>query len=203
MSTNKITIRETTPSDFGDIMTVIKLAFNYHKEAELAADLLADPTGEPIVSLLAFAGDAPVGHILFTRAYFAEAAAEFAEAEFAAQEHGRQPMMHILAPLAVKPEYQRQGVGGMLIRAGIERLRELGSHLVFVLGHRDYYPRHGFIPDAGKQGYPAPYAPPAGFEDCWMVQPISPTGFGIGKGAIACCEAMDKPEHWRDDEADR
>ncbi len=91
----------------------------------------------------------------------------------------------------------------MLIRAGIERLRELGSHLAFVLGHRDYYPRHGFIPDAGEQGYPAPYAPTVGFEDCWMVRLISPTGFGIGKGAIACCEAMNKPEHWRDDEADR
>jgi putative acetyltransferase len=196
MNTNNITIRETTVGDFDDIMTVIKQAFGYHKEAELAADLLADPTGEPIVSLLAFDGDEPIGHILFTRAYFAEAAA---------QEQGRkeQPMMHILAPLAVKPPYQNRGIGGMLTRAGIERLRELGSHLAFVLGHRDYYPRHGFIPNAGEQGYPAPYAPPAGFEDCWMVQPISPTGFEIGKGAIACCDAMDKPEHWRDDEADR
>ena len=189
MNTNKITIRETTLSDFDDIMTVIKLAFGYHKEAELAADLLADPTGEPVVSLLAFAGDEPVGHILFTRAYFA------------GQEHS--PMMHILAPLAVKPEYQRQGVGGMLIRAGIERLRTMGSHLVFVLGHKDYYPRHGFIPDAGAHGYPAPYPIPEEFKDCWMVQPVSPDGFDVGKGNIACCEAMDKPEHWRDDEADR
>jgi putative acetyltransferase len=189
MNTNNITIRETTSSDFDDIMSVIKLAFGYHKEAELAADLLADSTGEPLVSMLAFDGDKPIGHILFTRAYVG------------GQEE--QPMMHILAPLAVKPEYQRQGVGGMLIRAGIERLRELGAHLTFVLGHRDYYPRHGFIPDAGEQGYPAPYAPPVGFEDCWMVRPISPTGFGIGKGAITCCEAMNKPEHWRDDEADR
>jgi putative acetyltransferase len=190
MSTNKITIRKTTAADFDAIMNVIKQAFGYHKEAELAADLLADSTGEPIVSLLAFDGDQPIGHILFTRAYFAGGVK-------------RQPMMHILAPLAVKPEYQRQGVGGLMIRTGIERLRELGSHLVFVLGHRDYYPRHGFIPDAGAHGYPAPYAPPVGFEDCWMVQPISPTGFDTGKGAIACCTAMDKPEHWRDDEADR
>lgn len=43
-------------------------------------------------------------------------------------------MMHILAPLAVKPEYQRQGIGGMLIKAGIEKLQEKGSNLVFVLG---------------------------------------------------------------------
>ncbi len=93
MSTNNITIRETTSSDFADIMNVIKQAFGYHKEAELAADLLADSTGEPIVSMLAFDGDESIGHILFTRAYFGG--------------QGEQPMMHILAPLAVKPEYQR------------------------------------------------------------------------------------------------
>ena len=37
---------------------------------------------------------------------------------------GAQQMMHILAPLAVKPEYQRQGIGGMLIRG---RYREAGK----------------------------------------------------------------------------
>ncbi len=186
MKTNNITIRETTAGDFADIISVIKQAFGYHKEAELTADLLADPTAEPRVSLLAFAGDEPVGHILFTRAYFS------------GQEHS--PMMHILAPLAVRPEYQRQGVGGMLIRAGIERLRAMGSQIVFVLGHKEYYPRHGFTPDAEAAGYPAPYAPPVGFEDCWMVQPL---GAEEVRGAIACCEAMNKPEHWRDDEHDR
>ncbi len=189
-NTNDIQIRETTANDYDDIMTVIKQAFGYHKEAELAANLLADPTAEPMVSLLAFAGDEPVGHILFTRAGFAE-------------RPDSSPMMHILAPLAVKPAYQRQGVGGMLIRAGIERLRAMGSQLVFVLGHKDYYPRHAFTPDADAQGYPAPFPILEEFRDCWMVQPLGPMGFKVGKGVIACCEAMNKPEHWRDDEADR
>ncbi len=189
MNTNNITIRKTTASDFNDIMTVEQQAFGYHKEAELTAELLADPTGEPIVSLLALADNEPVGHILFTRAYFS------------GQEHS--PMMHILAPFSFKPEYQRQGVGGMLIRAGIEKLRELGSHLVFVLGHLEYYPRHGFTPNAEALGYPAPYPILEEFKDYWMVQSLSPEGFDVGRGKIACCEAMDKPEHWRDDEADK
>lgn len=170
-------------------MTVIKQAFGYHKEAELTAELLADLTSEPMVSLFAFMGDEPVGHILFTRAYF--------------NERESSPMMHILAPLAVRPEYQRQGVGRMLIKAGIEKLRTMGSHLVFVLGHKEYYPKHGFIPDADGQGYPAPFPIPKEFRDCWMVQPVSPDGFELGKGKVACCDAMNKPEHWRDDEADR
>lgn len=115
-----IQIRETNTDDFDSIMTVEKQAFGYDKEAQLVADLLADKTAKPMVSLLAFYKGEAVGHILFTRAYF--------------DGQGAQQMMHILAPLAVKPEYQRQGIGGMLIRAGIERLQEKGSCLVFVWG---------------------------------------------------------------------
>ena len=96
MNLNNIQIRETATSDFSHIMEVEKLAFGYDKEAELVAELLADNTTKPIVSLLAFYKDEPIGHILFTRAYF--------------NEQQQQPMMHILAPLAVKPEYQRQGI---------------------------------------------------------------------------------------------
>ena len=112
-------------------------------------------------------------------------------------------MMHILAPLAVKPEYQRQGIGGMLIRAGIERLQEKGSCLVLVLGHKEYNPKYGFIPDAARLGYPAPYPILEQFSDYWMVQAISPKGFDVDKGKIRCSDELNKPEHWRDDESDR
>lgn len=184
-----IQIRETNTDDFNDIMTVEKQAFGYDKEARLVAELLADRTAKPMVSLLAFHKDEAIGHILFTRAYFDNQEA--------------QPMMHILAPLAVKPEYQRQGIGGMLIQAGIEKLREKCSNLVFVLGHAAYYPKYGFIPHAARLGYPAPYLIPEEFSDYWMVQPISPKGFEVGKGKIRCSDELNKPEHWRDDESDR
>ncbi|MDL2265996.1 N-acetyltransferase [Parabacteroides sp. OttesenSCG-928-G07] len=184
-----IQIRETNTNDFDDIMTVEKQAFGYDKEAQLVADLLADTTAEPLVSLLAFYQDEAVGHILFTRAYL--------------DNQETQPMMHILAPLAVKPEYQRQGIGGMLIQAGIEKLQEKGSSLVFVLGHKEYYPKYGFLPDAAKLGYPTPYPIAEEFSDYWMVQAISPKGFEVSKGKIRCCDELNKPEHWRDDESDR
>ncbi len=186
---NNIQIRETVAGDFDAIMEVEKLAFGYDKEAKLTAALLVDKTGEPMISLLAFCKDEPVGHILFTRARF--------------EDREEQPVMHILAPLAIKPEYQRQGIGGMLIKAGIEKLRERDSNLVFVLGHKEYYPKYGFIPGAGRLGYPAPYPIPEEYADYWMVQPISLKGFDAGKGKIKCCEELNKPEHWRDDESDR
>ncbi|MDU1906061.1 MAG: N-acetyltransferase [Dysgonomonas sp.] len=189
MKTKDILIRETTVSDIKDITDVEKLAFGYDKEAQLVADLLEDKTAEPMVSLLAFHEGDAVGHILFTRAYF-DGARE-------------QPMMHILAPLAVRPEYQRQGIGGMLIKAGIQKLQEKGSNLVFVLGHKEYYPKYGFLPNAMHLGYNAPYPIPEEYSDCWMVQAISQQGFDIGKGKIKCSDVLNRPEHWRDDDSDR
>lgn len=86
---NNIQIRETSSSDFNHIMEVEKQAFGYDKEAKLVADLLTDITAEPVVSFLAFHNEEAVGHILFTRAYFSQ--------------QQDQPMMHILAPLAIPP----------------------------------------------------------------------------------------------------
>ncbi len=186
---NNIQIRETVADDLNNIIEIEKQAFGYDKEAKLVVELLADKTAEPMISLIAFYNNKAIGHILFTRAYFD------------AQEE--QPLMHILAPLAVKPDYQRKGIGGMLIKEGIRLLQEKGSNLVFVLGHKEYYPKHGFTYHALDLGYPAPYPIPDEYRDYWMVQPISQKGFSIGKGKIKCSEVLNMPEHWRDEESDR
>jgi putative acetyltransferase len=71
-----------------------------------------------------------VGHILFSRMAIDTPTGEIAAVA--------------LAPMAVSPGYQRQGVGGNLIRYGLGRLRELGERIVLVVGHPAYYPRFGF-----------------------------------------------------------
>jgi len=185
MTKIKIQIRETNSNDFNDIMLVEERAFGYVKEAQLTADLLSDETAEPTLSLLAFDGEKAVGHILFTRVYIREMNTE-------------QPLIHILAPLAVIPEYQKQGVGGLLINEGLQKLKEKGSEMVFVLGHMEYYPKFGFIPDAKKLGYVAPYPIPKEYANAWMVQSLNPKGFIIDKGNIVCSKELNKPEHWRE-----
>ena len=179
-----IQIKETKKRDLNTIMMVEGRAFGYAKEAKLTADLLTDRTAESVLSLLAFHNNKAIGHILFTRAYINDRAS--------------QPLIHILAPLAVIPEYQKQGVGGMLIQEGLKRLKKMGSEMVFVLGHMEYYPRHGFIPDAGKKGYTAPYPIPKEFANAWMVQSLDPRGVMIEKGQVLCSDELDKPEHWRE-----
>lgn len=188
----EITIRKTNIDDFNNIMEVEKLAFGYDKEARLVAELLSDKTAEPMLSLLAFHNGEAVGHILFTRAYL--------------ENNEEQPMMHILAPLAVIPTYQRQGLGGMLINAGLEVLKEMGSKLVFVLGHKEYYPRYGFLQNAQGMGYFTPYPDPMpdDYADYWMVQSLTDDKLeAMPKGRIRCADTLNKPQHWREDEEDR
>ena len=184
MKLEEIQIRETSVNDFADIMEAEKTAFGYDKEAELVADLLKDPSAEPRLSLLARYNGKAVGHILFTKVEIEGAAI--------------QPLIHILAPLAVIPDFQKQGIGGLLIRKGIQMLKEKGTKLVFVLGHKEYYPRHGFIQNAQGMGYPTPYPypTPAEYAEYWMIQAL--TDEELAKGRIKCADALFKPEHWRE-----
>ncbi|MCK4813882.1 MAG: N-acetyltransferase [Candidatus Marinimicrobia bacterium] len=184
MTLRNIHIRETSAIDLNAILAVERTAFIDDEEVvTLTRDLLTDPTAEPLVSLLAFDGETPVGHILFTKAQIVGV--------------DRCPLMHILAPLAVIPDYQKQGIGGKLIRAGLEKLRVLGSERCFVIGHMDYYPRYGFIPDAAAQSFPAPYPIPEKDKDAWMVQDLVEKATEI-KGQIICADVMMKPEYWKE-----
>jgi putative acetyltransferase len=49
-----------------------------------------------------------------------------------------------LAPMAVLPDRQRQGIGSQLVMRGLDILRERGCPFVVVVGHPEYYPRFGF-----------------------------------------------------------
>ena len=51
-----------------------------------------------------------------------------------------------LAPLAVLPEYQKQGIGKKLIEEGHKIAKKLGYHFSVVLGSENYYPKMGYVP---------------------------------------------------------
>jgi putative acetyltransferase len=179
----KMEIREATGSDLNDVLSVEKEAFGYDKEAHLVNDLLSDPSAVPLYSLLAFDNDRAVGHILFTSARL-EGAQNDAS-------------ISLLAPLAVIPDFQKQGIGGKLIERGLQHLAHSGIDLVFVLGHPDYYPRSGFKP-AGVQGFGAPYPIPEEHAGAWMVQELRPGVIGSISGKVRCADMLNKPEHWRE-----
>jgi putative acetyltransferase len=99
-----LNIRETTPADINGILYVEREAFQRDSEVNITRDMLSDPSAEPRVSLLAFVENQPVGHILFTRGYI---------------EGNPGIGVSFLAPLAVIPKFQKQGIGGALIKEGI------------------------------------------------------------------------------------
>lgn len=176
-------IRETTPADVADLMLVNRLAFGGDTVPDLAKEILADHTARPVLSLLAFDDERPIGHVLFSKARLAEPDSKHSVA--------------ILAPLAVVPDAQRQGVGGRLIETGLRQLSEAGVELVFLAGHPSYYPRHGFRP-AGALGLAPPYPFPPEHADAWMVHALRPGLLGSVRGKVVCCDALNRPEHWRE-----
>ena len=175
-------IKKTLETDLNDVVSVERAAFSSEEEANLVCDLMADASAKPVLSLLAYDENQPIGHILFTKA--------FLEPE--------SPLsIYILAPLAVVPEYQKRGIGQELIQTGLHFLSKSGTDLVFVLGHPEYYPRFGFQP-AGKNGFDAPYPIPEKNSDAWMVQALRPEVLGAYSGKIVCADKLNKPEHWRE-----
>lgn len=175
-------IRESTDSDVKAIIEIQLKAFGQDIEANLVLELINDQTAEPKLSLIALNETKAVGHILFTKAYL----------------EPEQPISaSILAPLAVIPEFQRQGVGGSLIKQGLKTLRDSGIDLVFVLGHIQYYPRFGFRP-AGKLGFDSPYPIPEKVADAWMVQELQSGVIGKCRGRVICADPLNKPELWRE-----
>lgn len=174
-------IRNTTPDDLDDILDINTAAFGQDEEANLVKALLEDDSARPFVSLLALDGETPVGHILFTRVSI----------------EGEDLAAAILAPLAVKPGVQGEGIGGRLICVGLEQLLENGVELVFVLGHPGYYPKYGFQP-AGVLGFEAPYPIDERNAGAWMVQELTPGMIGSVHGRVICADALDHPEMWRE-----
>ena len=174
-------IVEAGAADSDAVLGVERAAFAREDEAALVAGLLLDPTAQPSLSLLAFLAGKPAGHVLFTRAVLAGAS--------------RQAPAAILAPLAVLPEFQRQGVGRALIEHGASTLAAAGVQLLFVLGDPAYYARSGFVP-AVPSGLRAPY--PIVPEEAWRVRALAADVLGSVSGVVACAESLVKPEYWRE-----
>jgi len=85
-----------------------------------------------------------------------------------------------LAPMAVHPEFQNQGVGSELLRQGLERCRNLGHSVVIVVGHPTYYPPFGFT-SARRKGLEAPF--PVS-DEVFMVLELAPGALKNVKGMV-------------------
>jgi putative acetyltransferase len=143
-----MTIRSERPEDHGRVFAVLEQAFGRPGEAHLVEALRGSPTFIPSLSLVAEDAGTVVGHILFTR--------------LTVRGLDQSPSLLALAPLAVAPDRQREGIGDRLVRHGLAAATQLGHEAVIVVGHPTYYPRFGFAPaDAEALRLPFPVSPGA------------------------------------------
>ena len=160
---NALRIRPETVADEPAITRVIVDAFGGTDEADLVAALRRD--GDVIVAAVAESAGAILGHVVFSRMFIQAIDGGLARAV-------------ALAPLAVAPASQRQGIGQALTRHGLERLQALGEAIVIVVGHPAYYPRFGFS-SALAQGIESPFD-----RDAFMAMELVPGALAGVRGRV-------------------
>ena len=163
---DRVDIRAETAADHAAISQVTRLAFGRDDEARLVDALRASSAFIPALSLVAEIGQRIVGHILFTAIHIQAPGAAIAALA--------------LAPLAVQPAHQRQGIGSQLVRAGLDRARELDHAIVIVLGHPEYYPRFGFS-SARARGVNPPFPTR---DEAFMVLELQPHALDGVSGVV-------------------
>ena len=120
-------IREEQTQDMDQVRFVLQAAFSTEAESRRVDALRS--SGKAVISLVAACGEDILGHILFSPVTTSPPGT--------AQGIG-------LAPVAVLPAVQSQGIGSNLILAGLQLCRKLGYDYCVVLGSPEYYHRFGF-----------------------------------------------------------
>ncbi len=158
-------IRPEKPEDADAIAGTNRQAFGSEESATLVTALRDG--GHAELSLVAEVDGQIVGHIMFSGLPIITNRGEIEALS--------------LAPMAVLPSRQRQGIGSKLVAEGLRLCAERGFRIVVVLGHPDFYPRFGFSAALGEQ-LVSPYS---GAGSAWMAAELEA---GAMKGVVGRVE---------------
>ena len=174
-------IRVATNLDHDDVREVHLRAFSENEKqmvSTLAVNLLGEESNPETISLVAEVDSAVVGHIAFSPVTIS---------------NNKSWSGYILAPLGVKPEYQKRHIGSRLIKSGMERLSKMGVNVLFVYGDPAYYSKFGF--DAAvASGYSPPYKLRYPFG--WQAVILYESVFTESAVTISCVDPLSDPELW-------
>jgi len=172
-------IRESLNSDLESIRNLHLEAFGEEENEEvskLALDLASDSDSSSILSLVAVEEGAVIGHVVFSPISIS---------------NNDNLSGFILAPLAVSPSEQKQGVGSKLIQFGFDTLAKNDVDAVFVLGDPNYYSRSGFHTDHDVN---PPYSLP--YPEAWQAKELKVGALQGVSGTVECVSVLMSPELW-------
>ncbi|MGF1582392.1 MAG: GNAT family N-acetyltransferase [Gemmataceae bacterium] len=144
----------------------------------LAINLLSEETTPNTISSVAEIEGVVVGHVAFS------------PVRIGTDESWRG---YILAPLAVKPDYQNRRVGSKLIENGIGQLSRMDVDILFVYGDPGYYGRFGFSVDAAVR-YTPPYE--LQFPFGWQGLALTDSRTESSAVRITCVNSLCDPKLW-------
>lgn len=148
-------IRQATEKDYQEIYTVVEESFKtaLHTDGDeqnLVIRLKNSSVYVAELSLVAEIDDRIIGYIMLTETKVGST------------------MQLVLAPLAILPNYQSQGVGSKLILEAHKIAKEMGYDFIILIGHETYYPRFGYRP-AKEFGIISPFEIP---DEVFMAYPL-------------------------------
>lgn len=146
--------------------------------SRLAINLLAETTSPQIISLVAETEGAVIGHVAFSPVII---------------DTDEKCQGYILAPLGVRPEYQKRGIGSELIERGMQKVSGMDVDVLFVYGDPSYYSRFGFSADAAVRYIP-PYTLQYPFG--WQCITLTELGTGTSPVKISCVTPLSDPRLW-------
>ncbi len=177
-------IRKAEPSDAEWIRRIYLEAFEPNENAliaDLAIKFLHQDFDSEALNLVAISENVelqPVGHVAFSQVRIQS------NTEITAQ---------ILAPLAVLPEVQNQGIGSLLIKTGLKELSHREAGFVLVYGDPEYYRRFGFDTELAKLFIP-PFE--LKYPEGWQTLKISDTQTISQPVEFKCVSPLNQPELW-------
>ena len=174
-------IRLTQETDLDSILKVIEIAFSDEENKviiNLVQELHQETTSPSIKSLVAEVDNQVIGYVSYSPIFLKS-----------------DPNIsgYILAPLAISPEHQKQGVGSNLINAGIDMLTRDGAGVLLVYGDPAYYRRFGFKEEIGHSFVP-PY--PLEYQFGWTGMMLNNTTVPEQPIQFECVSALSKPDLW-------
>jgi len=164
--------RASKPTDLPGLEALYPAAFPDEDLVALMRALTVEPD---VLSLVLDQSGEIIGHVVFTPCRIADSRATLA----------------LLGPLAIHPHWQKQGLGGSLVREGLARLRKQGMAGALVLGDPGYYGRFGFVaePDIAP-----PYPLPDEWAGAW--QSLALGDEPLSEGQLKVPTVWDDPKLW-------